>query len=52
MASLGAPEQIFGQMMLTVAGAPFQWAAIFHKEDINFVNGSESLEWYVSDSWL
>jgi len=26
--------------------APFQWAAIFHKEDVNFVNGHHDLEWY------
>ncbi|KAF2798861.1 hypothetical protein K505DRAFT_224066, partial [Melanomma pulvis-pyrius CBS 109.77] len=26
--------------------APFQWAAIFHKEDINFVSGHHDLEWY------
>lgn len=27
-------------------GAPFQWAAIFHKEDINFTRGHDGLEWY------
>ncbi|KAK0624316.1 Mss4-like protein [Immersiella caudata] len=27
-------------------GAPFQWAAIFHKEDINFTNGVHDLGWY------
>jgi len=26
--------------------APFQWAAIFHKEDINFSHGHHDLEWY------
>ena len=26
--------------------APFQWAAIFHKEDINFTNGHHDLTWY------
>lgn len=26
--------------------APFQWAAIFHKEDINFAHGHHNLEWY------
>jgi hypothetical protein len=26
--------------------APFQWAAIFHKTDINFTDGHHSLEWY------
>jgi len=30
----------------TQHAAPFQWAAIFHKEDINFTNGHHSLEWY------
>lgn len=29
-----------------VVAAPFQWAAIFHKEDINFVDGHHNLEWY------
>ncbi|CAN8098023.1 unnamed protein product [Discula destructiva] len=27
-------------------GSPFQWAAIFHKEDINFTNGHHDLGWY------
>jgi hypothetical protein len=26
--------------------APFQWAAIFHKDDINFLSGDRWLEWY------
>ncbi|KAI9664262.1 MAG: hypothetical protein M1831_002441 [Alyxoria varia] len=26
--------------------APFQWAAIFHKDDINFLHGHHNLEWY------
>jgi len=26
--------------------APFQWAAVFHKEDINFSHGHHHLEWY------
>jgi hypothetical protein len=30
----------------TQHAAPFQWAAIFHKEDINFKNGHHDLEWY------
>ncbi|WPH03773.1 Hypothetical protein R9X50_00665600 [Acrodontium crateriforme] len=30
----------------TQHGAPFQWAAIFHKEDINFSHGHHDLEWY------
>ncbi|KAJ5089010.1 hypothetical protein N7532_007694 [Penicillium argentinense] len=29
-------------------GAPFQWAAIFHKEDVSFVNGSSGLSFYSS----
>jgi hypothetical protein len=29
-----------------ITAAPFQWAAIFHKEDINFTNGHHDLEWY------
>jgi len=32
----------------TLHGAPFQWAAIFHKEDINFVHGHHDLGWYES----
>jgi hypothetical protein len=30
---------------LNFAAAPFQWAAIFHKEDINFTSGHHHLEW-------
>lgn len=30
----------------TQHAAPFQWAAIFHKEDINFKHGHHDLEWY------
>jgi len=29
-------------------GAPFQWAAIFHKSDINFTSGVHDLGWYES----
>jgi hypothetical protein len=29
-------------------GAPFQWAAIFHKSDINFTHGHHDLSWYES----
>ena len=29
-------------------GAPFQWAAIFHKDDINFTHGHHDLGWYES----
>ncbi|KAL1850247.1 hypothetical protein Plec18170_006942 [Paecilomyces lecythidis] len=29
-------------------GAPFQWAAIFHKEDMMFKNGSQGLSFYAS----
>lgn len=28
--------------------APFQWAAIFHKTDINFLHGHHNLAWYDS----
>lgn len=37
---------------LTEAGAqaPFQWAAIFHKTDINFTNGHHDLGWYDASS--
>ena len=31
-----------------ISGAPFQWAAIFHKEDINFTHGHHDLGWYES----
>ncbi|KAF2455645.1 Mss4-like protein [Lineolata rhizophorae] len=30
----------------TQHAAPFQWAAIFHKTDINFDRGHHGLEWY------
>ncbi|PNS16537.1 hypothetical protein CAC42_271 [Sphaceloma murrayae] len=30
----------------TQHAAPFQWAAIFHKEDIKFSHGHHDLEWY------
>lgn len=29
-------------------GAPFQWASIFHKEDLNFTKGHHELGWYDS----
>lgn len=29
-------------------GAPFQWAAIFHKDDVNFTHGHHDLGWYDS----
>ena len=29
-----------------ITGALFQWAAIFHKDDINFTSGHDGLEWY------
>ncbi|KAL8751187.1 MAG: hypothetical protein Q9199_006597 [Rusavskia elegans] len=31
-----------------IHGAPFQWAAIFHKDDINFTHGHHDLGWYES----
>lgn len=33
-------------------GAPFQWAAIFHKEDIKFVHGARGLRFYNSGKQL
>jgi len=30
----------------TQHAAPFQWAAIFHKDDISFSHGHHDLEWY------
>lgn len=35
-------------LMWKSIGAPFQWAAIFHKEDINFTHGHHDLAWYDS----
>lgn len=32
--------------VLVIVAAPFQWAAIFHKTDINFSRGHHNLEWY------
>jgi hypothetical protein len=31
-----------------MTGAPFQWAAIFEKTDINFTHGHHDLGWYES----
>ncbi|KAI1166450.1 glutathione-dependent formaldehyde-activating, GFA [Nemania serpens] len=31
-------------------GAPFQWAAIFHKEDVHFENGASGLAFYHTPS--
>jgi hypothetical protein len=33
-------------LTLSFTAAPFQWAAISHKEDVNFTNGHHHLEWY------
>ncbi|KAH6893219.1 hypothetical protein B0T10DRAFT_592168 [Thelonectria olida] len=33
-----------------IHGAPFQWAAIFHKSDIEFENGARGLKFYNSSS--
>jgi len=32
--------------LISTIAAPFQWAAIFHKDDINFSHGHHDLEWY------
>ena len=37
-----------GVVTQILSGAPFQWAAIFHKEDINFTHGHHDLGWYES----
>ncbi|KAI1284698.1 Mss4-like protein [Xylaria sp. FL0933] len=39
-----------GAVLINVisTGAPFQWAAIFHKEDLHFENGAEGLAFYHS----
>lgn len=34
--------------LISSLGAPFQWAAIFHKDDINFTHGHHDLGWYES----
>jgi hypothetical protein len=36
------------RFLMVDTGAPFQWAAIFHKEDINFTHGHHELGWYDS----
>ena len=33
---------------VSLVGAPFQWAAIFHKADMAFENGTAGLEFYKS----
>ncbi|KAJ3568940.1 hypothetical protein NPX13_g6249 [Xylaria arbuscula] len=33
-------------LVMSILGAPFQWAAIFHKEDLHFENGAENLAFY------
>ena len=45
-----SPNPSAEKCMLTryTLGAPFQWAAIFHKEDINFTHGHHDLGWYES----
>ncbi len=35
-------------LLKQITAAPFQWAAIFHKDDINFTNGHHDLVWYDS----
>jgi hypothetical protein len=34
----------------TLHGAPFQWAVIFHKHDVRFVRGVESLFFYSAET--
>jgi hypothetical protein len=40
------PKDCIERLVLILIAAPFQWAAIFHKEDINFTRGHHELEWY------
>ena len=35
-------------LLIKLTGSCFQWAAIFHKEDINFTHGHHDLGWYDS----
>ena len=35
-----------------VAGAPFQWAAIFHKAAVRFVRGTDNVEFYSSEEGI
>jgi hypothetical protein len=45
------PVLVFEMSILTILlrpQAPFQWAAIFHKSDINFTSGFHDLGWYES----
>lgn len=41
---------LFGELLLMtlVLGAPLQWAAIFHKEDLHFEDGATGLAFYHS----
>lgn len=34
----------------TLHGAPFQWAVIFHKQDVRFVRGVDSLHFYSGET--
>ena len=43
---LGTRPSSRKEILTSSAAAPFQWAAIFHKEDINFKHGHHNLEWY------
>ena len=43
-----APVRLGRPGSSVTTGAPFQWAAIFHKEDINFTKGHDELGWYDS----
>lgn len=45
---LGSSLKTWWLLLTYVSGAPFQWAAIFHKEDINFTHGHHDLGWYDS----
>lgn len=40
------PVETMAWLMPMMPQAPFQWAAIFHKQDINFTHGHHDLVWY------
>lgn len=48
IASPPSPSTLNDSVLMYTTGAPFQWAAIFHKEDINFTHGIHDLGWYES----
>ena len=41
-------KDVLADLYRVCLGAPFQWSAIFHKDDINFTHGHHDLGWYES----